>query len=125
MSKICTQKAEIMLLNKNIVKISVRNDVYLEEEDVREINKAKSCLIKHNYYRVLHVCGVNSNMSREARDIWANEDSSKNRLAKAIIINSLAQKMLGNFFIHFNKPQGPIKLFQTESEALAWLNEFI
>ncbi|MGZ3920884.1 MAG: DUF7793 family protein [Bacteroidia bacterium] len=123
MIKICTSKAEITLHEKNIVKINVMNDVCLEADDILEINKAQSFLIKDNYYRVLHVCGINSSVSKEARDLLSNKDISKNRLAKAIIINSLAQKIVVNFFIKFNKPPYPTKLFNTESEALRWLDE--
>lgn len=120
-----TSKAEIALYEKNIVKIAVKDDVYLEAQDITEIEKARLLLVKENYYRVLHICGENSSMSKEARELCTSKEVSKNRVAKAIITNSLAQKLVINFLIKFNKPPDPTRIFKTEPEALRWLDDIM
>ena len=105
--------------------MTIHSGVHLEKEDVFEINKMKSALIRDNYHCVLHVCGTETSMGKEARELFASKESAENQLAKAIVINSLAQKLMANFFIRFNKPPEPVKVFGKEEEALAWLDKFI
>ena len=124
MQKITTAKADIMLLDKNIVKMIIHNGVYLEKEDILEIYKIKCRLIKENYHVVLHICGTDTNMCREAQEVMANGDLARNELAKAIVTNSLAQKIAGIFFTKLDKSPKPIRLFESEDEALKWLKEF-
>lgn len=47
------------------------------------------------------------------------------RKAQAIIIDSLSNRLLANFYIKFQKPQNPIKIFEKEEEAIQWLKQFI
>ncbi|MBL4593591.1 MAG: hypothetical protein JKX68_07230, partial [Flavobacteriales bacterium] len=43
-------------------------------------------------------------------------------IAMAILAGtSLPATIIGNFFIKFNKPAVPTKLFKSEEKALAWL----
>ncbi len=44
--------------------------------------------------------------------------------AGAIIAANQFHKIAGNFFILFDKPKVPSRLFTSESEALAWLQQF-
>ncbi len=64
------------------------------------------------------------NVSPEARSYAASEESNKYTIADAFIIESQALKIVGNFYIRFNKPKRPTKIFNTELEALKWLNSF-
>jgi len=43
--------------------------------------------------------------------------------AKAIIVNSMANRIVGNFIIKFHKPIAKTRLFSDEETALAWLRE--
>jgi len=38
--------------------------------------------------------------------------------------DSLASSIIGNFYIKFNNPSIPTKLFKTEDEALDWLKKY-
>ena len=58
---------------------------------------------------------------------WAREELRKNekmnacRSAAAIIVNSLANKLIMQFFIQFNKPPYPYRVFEKPEDAIAWL----
>jgi hypothetical protein len=45
--------------------------------------------------------------------------------AMALLVGSPISKVIGNFFIGLNKPEVPAKLFNSESDALRWLNQFV
>jgi hypothetical protein len=46
-------------------------------------------------------------------------------VADAFVIDSLAQRILGNFYLKFNKPQFPTRFFNSKEEALIWLEAFV
>lgn len=43
------------------------------------------------------------------------------RVAQAILIDSLAMRIMANFYVNFNKPGVPTKLFTSFDEAVKWL----
>ncbi len=50
------------------------------------------------------------------------KDKYKDIVAQAIVIHSLAQRILGNFMIQFIKYPCPCRMFKTKNEAIAWLD---
>jgi len=45
--------------------------------------------------------------------------------ADAIVVTSLAQKIIGNFYLKINRPPIPTKLFSKQEEAEKWLLQFV
>ena len=62
-------------------------------------------------------------ISKEARAHYASADVSAYSLAQALITKSPISRVIGNFFLGLNKPPHPVRLFTSESDALAWLKE--
>lgn len=122
---ISVPKADVVIIDKRIVKMTIRDGSHLEIEDVIEINKIKCRLTAEKKHVVLLISGTDTSISKEARELSADNELARNRLAKAIVINSLAQRIIGNYFIRFNKSSTPVKLFKNENDALDWLRGFI
>lgn len=62
----------------------------------------------------------------EARQYIAQEQPyTKHRLAEAFLLNSLGNFILVSFYIKFNKPPNPAKIFRSETSAIDWLRGFI
>lgn len=64
------------------------------------------------------------NLSRAARAHWASEDFSTWCTAVATLQTPVV-KTLAAFFIRFNEPSYPLKLFTSEKEAIDWLKGFL
>ena len=60
----------------------------------------------------------------EAREYLRSGIVDPTRIATAVLTDRLATKLLVNFFIRFNKPKTPMKMFTSEDEALDWLKNF-
>lgn len=60
-------------------------------------------------------------LASEVRDWAANPQGNKNTYADALVINSLPHKLLANFYMRFNKPVKPTKIFNQREKALKWL----
>lgn len=64
-------------------------------------------------------------MTREAREVYAKEGSEARVKAIALVTKSQMGRILGNFFLGFNKPEAPTKLFNNHASAKKWLSGFI
>jgi len=69
---------------------------------------------------VLAIAGERTQATEEAR-VYAAKNVPEGRLAEAVIIRSLSVRILGNFFLRFNKPGVPTRLFDDYDEAVHWL----
>ncbi len=63
--------------------------------------------------------------SAEARAYQAGPEALRVTLAVALIIGSPLSRMIGNFYLGFNKPPVPTRLFTSVSEAEDWLSTFL
>src|SRR6185437_3004042 len=59
--------------------------------------------------------------TKEAREYVSGEIGTRNISMAAIIAPTVVSKLIGTFFITFNKPPVKIKLFTDEQEAVKWL----
>jgi hypothetical protein len=60
-------------------------------------------------------------LSREARAFYASAEVAEVFSATALVVSSPLSRAIGNFFLGFNRPAMPTRLFESEAEALAWL----
>lgn len=57
---------------------------------------------------------------------WAAKESGNNyTIADAIVISSFSQKILADFYLKFNKPEKPTRIFSNVESALLWVKELI
>jgi hypothetical protein len=64
--------------------------------------------------------------TREAREYYGGEESGACFSAAAVLVGSPVSRLLGNFFLGFNKSvHAPLKLFTSEEEAIEWLQTFL
>ncbi|MGB0887429.1 MAG: hypothetical protein ACPGSL_04850 [Vicingaceae bacterium] len=88
----------------------------VEVRRVLQKNKPMLCLIDtRSVFQV----------SKESSAYGASKEVSELSIAMAILTgSSLATILIGNFFIKFNKPLIPTKMFKQEEKAIQWLNSF-
>jgi hypothetical protein len=59
--------------------------------------------------------------SAEARSVFAGPDAFRVSHAVALLIGSPVSRVIGNFYLGFNKPMTPSRLFTDPAEARIWL----
>jgi len=62
-------------------------------------------------------------LSKDGAAYAASEQGVSYTLANAVLIDSLAKKIIFNFFLKFNKPLAPTKGFRTREDAFEWLEK--
>ena len=62
----------------------------------------------------------------EARSFFAKNESIRQLVsATAILVDDMASNMVAKFYVQFNKPPVPTKVFKDKDEAVTWLRGFI
>jgi hypothetical protein len=118
---IVAEKYSIFVLAANIFKVSPMAGVELDAHDGMEIRKRILSLCPNQKFAVL-VDGSNYfSTTAELRELIASDTFTQLRFATAICTQSLAGKIIGNFFIKVNKPASPTKIFSSEKLAFEWL----
>jgi hypothetical protein len=64
-------------------------------------------------------------MSRGAREAYAQEGSRGRVKAVALVTKSMVSRIVANFFIGFNRPGAPTKLFNDNLAAKKWLIQYL
>ena len=61
----------------------------------------------------------------ETREFWAKKESCPYASADAYMATTFGHKLIGNFYLTFNKPGRPTKIFVNQKEAVDWLRTFL
>jgi hypothetical protein len=107
-----------------ILRMKIMEDASIEVEDAIQNYEAASSLTNGEKHLLLVDAQANVYISKETR-IYSAQTKPNSPLAMALVVNSTANRLIGNFYINFNKPKVPTKLFPTEEKALKWLEEFL
>jgi len=109
----------------NILEIEYQANVNIGREEVLEVLLTRAEIVKGS--RVLVLVSITKefiNFTDEARSTFVNEQKKDTTAFKmALLIKGLADKIVANFFIRFNKPIVPTKIFSKREKAIAWLLE--
>lgn len=105
--------------------------VYIKIDDNCEMTLADSMghykILKDRFdgitkFRLLVEPGLFTSISPEARSFSANPDNNKMTIASAVIIKSLAHRLIINFMIHVTqKHTMKMRMFESKHKALEWL----
>jgi hypothetical protein len=78
--------------------------------------------VSDNESRKLFVDMTNvRSVSQAARDYYATEEAMHLAYASAAFTPSIIAKIIATFFLNFNKPGKPFKIFSNKEKAFEWL----
>ncbi len=93
-------------------------DALESEEVIRKISGGKKLPILVDFTAL-------RGMDPDARDYYISERAGSLLAACGGITHSMIGRVISNFFIGFNKPPTPVRLFPTEEQSIEWLKQFI
>jgi hypothetical protein len=91
----------------------------------KEIVEAIGTLGKQKQYPVLMTTVHDSSVNSEARFYAASKEANIYTTALAVVVQNIAQTIIGNTYIKINKPIKPTKLFTKQEDAIIWLKTFL
>lgn len=127
MNTISLEKVEIVLEPLGFLRMKFKDSE--EEVDIQEAKEHMEACLKITKGKKIPVLLDARNglppMSEAALSYFAKNELTHLRLAEAILINSLAKRIIARFYFLFHKPNNPLKIFASEKEAIFWLKKFI
>jgi hypothetical protein len=99
----------------------IKQDVELTPSMLEELNRIGVAHFGGKRYKILADMRLNISSTPEARQYGAHNEYTQFHIAYALLVSSLSEKILANFFIRFNKPAVPSKMFNDENQAIEWL----
>ena len=117
--------AYIEVLDSELVHIVYKNEYDVELKDVQEVDATFNKLAKEDkLYVIMDTKGRYNGFSTEAQQYLSKETKLVERGLLggfAILIDSLAYRMLVKFYMKFYKPNYKLKICSKQEDALKWL----
>ncbi|MBS1636860.1 MAG: hypothetical protein JST26_13165 [Bacteroidetes bacterium] len=120
-----SEKTEVLILEPGIIENIVKPGAIIETEDIRLLKEKNERLSKGKKYAVLVTSGHLSSITKEARELVASKEFAQNTMAKALLIESLGHRIVGNFYLRINKPHIKTRLFADRDVAILWLKSVV
>jgi hypothetical protein len=117
-----TRTSEIRL-DGDVLTARFHDGAQVELADARENLEACAALAQGRRVGVLVDLRPLRSQSAEARAHFAGPEAGRIARGLALLIGSPLSRVLGNFYLRFNRPGFPTRLFSSEDEGLRWLTE--
>lgn len=111
-----------LIYDDDILYVIIKENVDLGISEMDELLEFSAKFTNYEKRYTIVDTRSNYNSSQEVSNHYANSDYNKYRYADAFIVNSLAMRLLVNFYIRFHKPKVPTRLFNDEQSAINWIN---
>lgn len=123
MIKCITDTASIRLINCTTIEITYFDDVTVECDDVLENLWVIDQISKGRSLNHLIIVNEFTQFTVESKELLVSENVKRKCkiLSEAIVVRSIATRLLENFYLQQNKSSYPIKIFGNTLEAKKWL----
>lgn len=120
-----SNKKFILNLNeKGYYELEIKDKVEINIADVKLIRAAQK-EVSGKKLPILVSGQLFSTTNIETLKYIAKNENMPYSQASAFIVGSMPQRIFGNFYLEFYKPERPTKFFNSKEEALEWLTQFI
>lgn len=118
-----SDKVRICKIEESIIENILLEGCNIVEDDVYKLKEINQRMADGKPYVVIVIPEPFSQITREARELIASEKNAVNTIAKAIVVKSLAHKLIADFYLAVNKPVIKTRIFNTREAGLLWLKE--
>ena len=115
---------QITRASKCVVKIEYTDDCHVTTALAREI----TCQLREQFgsekFGIVHVAGKLTAVDDGIREYLGSASRKHAKFAEAFVIRNLNQRILANFYLRVSRPGCPSEVFNTEDEAVKWLQMY-
>jgi len=117
--------ATFSMLEQDILFVVMKEDAVVDIPEAKENQEIATHLTNGNRYASLVDARAFATITSEAKEYSARPEAYVNVVAQAIIVSSLANRLIATFLIRFHKKNKNVemKLFNDYDVALDWLKE--
>lgn len=123
--EINTDKVFVALRDDGIGYLYFKDNTELNIELQLELLNMYNSLKDKELLPFLIEAGDGFTITKEARDNAISLEDRSAIKASAVVVNNLAYKIIANFYLNFNKPKRPYKVFSKREDAVKWLLQYV
>lgn len=120
-----TEIAKIQLYSNKIIETVIKDNEFIDPEDVVEIKSFNKKLMKDKSFALLINIGKGNTISKDAWNVVISKRYDDQTIAKAIIVKNPVHFLLGEMYLGLNKTFVKTKFFNKKKSALKWLDKKI
>ncbi len=113
--------ARIQLLDNKIIRLKIFGNTIIGRTEAKEMNDTIGILSCGKEILVLITADEITQFNKGAMEFSASDEGLRYTLADALVVKSLAQRITANFYLAVNAPKKPSRIFNSEEEAIEWL----
>jgi hypothetical protein len=115
----------VQLRSDGIIHSHTSSGIDFNIESLKEFNLVMAKMVNYRMTPLLLTLDEFAIPPVETRTFWAKKDSCTYASAEAYISGNIGHTIIGNFYLKFNKPGRPTKIFKDEEDAVMWLKTFL
>lgn len=114
-------KIDVQYLENDIMHYKVKENCLVSMDDVNQCLDILKEFDENKSFRNLYELGKNSKVMEDVKDWASDSEGNMQTIADAIIIRSLAHKLIANTYLKVKRPPKPTKVFTKQEDAIKWL----
>jgi len=118
-----TNKFTVSIVDQKYYVININDDLEFNLDDFAQLVTFQKEL-GNLKLPVLVICALNATTNLKVIKYISKNENNPFSKADAFVINSLAQKILANFYIKIDPPQRPTQFFKDKETAFKWLEQY-
>lgn len=119
-----TEFANVTLGEDRIMRVLIRSKTEMTRDTFRKLFEVFREMVEGVPYAYIYYAEDSSvTVTADGRQFAKEEEFSFPKICNAVVVNNLAHKLLANFYLRFNKPNYPFKVFSKMDEAEKWCRQ--
>lgn len=114
----------LRMMDDQTIEIVYHDNIRIDLAGIQEAWQQLDEFTKEKRLKKLTIVGRNTSITHEARKNGHAESKAREKyiMAEALVVHTLPQKMVANFYSKFIKDLYPIKYFTDVDDAKQWLS---
>ena len=123
-TRIC-EAFTLKLRSDGVLHSHTSSNIDFNVDSLKKFNVVMGEMVNHKMTPLLITLDEFAIPPLETRVFWAKKESCPYASADAYVTDNFGHKLIGSFYLKFNKPGRPTKIFATKEEAIEWLKTFL
>jgi hypothetical protein len=116
-----TPAVEISICSDGIIRVMFKRNTEIGPPEFKELFEKYNSLVEGKSYPYIYFVEDSSVIFTNEGRVYSKEhEFSFPKICNAYVVTSLAHKLIANFYLKFNKPSYPSKVFTNMKNAEEW-----
>jgi hypothetical protein len=114
--KVETSAAVISIYSDDTMRVMYKKNKEIDSSVLKDLIEIYNKLVEGKKYPYIYYTEDDSvTFSHDVREYFKQNEYSFPKICDAFVVKSLAQKLIANFYLKFNKPAYPSKVFNSKT----------